>query len=67
MNNLNYKLSYIYDKTLWNKLTIYKIIQYSSLFYILSNLAQLVSQNEPAWLATTTSPKGWLGSAREPL
>jgi hypothetical protein len=35
MNNLNYKLSYIYDKTLWNKLTIYKIIQYSLLSLLL--------------------------------
>jgi hypothetical protein len=39
MSNLNYKILYIYYEMLINKLTIYKIIQYLSLFYILSNLA----------------------------
>jgi hypothetical protein len=43
MSNLNYEFSYIYYETLKNKLTIYKIIQYPSLFYILSNLAQWAS------------------------
>jgi hypothetical protein len=37
MNNLNYELLYVYHETLRNKLIIYKIIQYLSLFYILSN------------------------------
>jgi hypothetical protein len=50
-----------------NKLTIYKISQYLSLFYILSNLTQLASRNEPARLATGTSPKNGLGSARSRL
>jgi hypothetical protein len=37
-------LSYIYHETLRNKLNIYKISQYPSLFYILSNLAQPASR-----------------------
>jgi hypothetical protein len=45
-------LSYIYHESLWNKLTIYKISQYPSLFYILSNLTHLVS-----WLASRNEPK----------
>jgi hypothetical protein len=68
MSNLKYELSYMYHETARNKLTIYKIIQYPSLFYILSNLAQLASWNEPPRLATATSPKYRLGllKAREP-
>jgi hypothetical protein len=50
-----------------NKLTIYKISQYSLLFYILSNLTHLTSRHEPARLATGTSLKGRLGSARSRL
>jgi hypothetical protein len=37
-------LSYIYHKTLGNKLTTYKISQYPSVLYILSNLTQLASR-----------------------
>jgi hypothetical protein len=65
MSNLNYELLNIYHEMLMNKLTIYKIIQYPSLFYILSNLAQLMSRfdlarynNEPKRMARLGSRVG---------
>jgi hypothetical protein len=57
-------LSYIYHETLRNKLTIYKITQYPSLFYILSNLVKLASRNEPAWLGSLQQRAQKTGSAR---
>jgi hypothetical protein len=52
MNNLNYELSYIDHQKLRNEPITYRIIQCSLLFYRLINLAQLVSQNDLAWLGS---------------
>jgi hypothetical protein len=60
-------LSYIYHETLRNKPTTYKISQYPSVFYILSNLTQLASRNESARLGSARYGNEPKRQAREPL